>query len=303
MDKVSLDDEPAVNFKTATLEIAKDPEGSEGSSATKIDTEDSSKTAEQTSFPKDISYVPFKNVDVHTFFTDRKEVVERAIKDCHKFLKEISSDDIIGSWLLTEISIWDTEKERLVLLTTKYLYSMKYDFISLKILEYSQVPLINLDTVVIGELIYPSSSLTPRLNGLAEVMSYVINCAVRQEWSSLTTCSNLTQFEPRKRHMLGIRLMWNKGHPLSLSKKWNPFAKNIPWLTYASHPLFWHRGSEMDKAKFDVEAMHAAVLSLLPEECNMVTGSIIVENYCGIGALVHNRNALGFFKVRGKVSF
>ncbi|XP_047345671.1 tumor protein p63-regulated gene 1-like protein isoform X2 [Vespa velutina] len=267
MDKVSLDDEPAVNFKTATLEIAKDPEGSEGSSATKIDTEDSSKTAEQTSFPKDISYVPFKNVDVHTFFTDRKEVVERAIKDCHKFLKEISSDDIIGSWLLTEISIWDTEKERLVLLTTKYLYSMKYDFISLKILEYSQVPLINLDTVVIGELIYPSSSLTP------------------------------------KRHMLGIRLMWNKGHPLSLSKKWNPFAKNIPWLTYASHPLFWHRGSEMDKAKFDVEAMHAAVLSLLPEECNMVTGSIIVENYCGIGALVHNRNALGFFKVRGKVSF
>lgn len=30
MDKVSLDDEPAVNFKTATLEIAKDPEGSEG---------------------------------------------------------------------------------------------------------------------------------------------------------------------------------------------------------------------------------------------------------------------------------
>lgn len=36
--------------------------------------------------------------------------------------------------------------------------------------------------------------------------------------------------------------MWNKGHPLSLSKKWNPFAKNIPWLTYASHPLFWHRG-------------------------------------------------------------
>lgn len=59
------------------------------------------------------------------------------------------------------ISIWDTEKERLVLLTTKYLYSVKYDFISLKILEYSQVSLTNLDTVVIGELIYPSSSLAP----------------------------------------------------------------------------------------------------------------------------------------------
>ncbi|KAI4487712.1 hypothetical protein M0802_011902 [Mischocyttarus mexicanus] len=303
MDKVTLDDEPAVNFQTATLEIAKDAESIDGSTTAKLDTEDNSKTTEQVSSVKDISYAPFKNIDVHSFFTDRKEVVERAIKDCQEFLKEPNSNDIVGSWLLTEISLWDTEKERLVLLTSTYIYSIKYDFISLKILEYSKIPLANLDTVVIGELIYPTSSLAPRLNGLAEVMSYVINCAVRQECSSLTTYSNLTQFEPRKRHMLGTRLMWNKGHPLPLSKKWNPFAKNIPWLTYASHPLFWHKGSEMDKTKFDVEAMHAAILSLLPEECNMMTGPIIVENYCGIGALVHNKNALGFFKVRGKVSF
>lgn len=267
MDKVPLDDEPAVNFQTATLEIAKDPDSIDGSTTAKLDTEDSSKTTEQVPSIKDISYAPFKNVDVHSFFTDRKEVVERAINDCQEFLKDVSSNDIVGSWLLTEISLWDTEKERLVLLTSTYIYSVKYDFISLKILEYSKIPLANLDTIVIGELIYPTSSLAP------------------------------------KRHMLGTRLMWNKGRPLSLSKKWNPFAKNIPWLTYASHPLFWHKGSEMDKTKFDVEAMHAAILSLIPEECNMVTGPIIVENYCGIGALVHNKNALGFFKVRGKVSF
>ncbi|KAK2587799.1 hypothetical protein KPH14_003903 [Odynerus spinipes] len=301
MNKVYLDDEPAVNFKTATLELA-NPDGIEDAPAT-LDAESNHKSIEQIPSSKDISYAPFKNVDVHSFFTDRNEVVERAVKDCHEFIKEVSSDEVVGTWLLTEISLWDTEKERLVLLTTKCLYSVKYDFISLKILEYNQVPLANLDTVVIGELIYPSSSFAPRLNGLAEGMSYIINCAVRQEWSSLTTCSSFTQFESRRRHMLGIRLMWNKGHPLPLSKKWNPFAKNIPWLTYASHPLFWHKGSEMDKARFDVEAMHAAILSLLSEECNMITGAIIVENYCGIGALVHNKNALGFFKVRGKVSF
>ncbi|KAK2587800.1 hypothetical protein KPH14_003903 [Odynerus spinipes] len=265
MNKVYLDDEPAVNFKTATLELA-NPDGIEDAPAT-LDAESNHKSIEQIPSSKDISYAPFKNVDVHSFFTDRNEVVERAVKDCHEFIKEVSSDEVVGTWLLTEISLWDTEKERLVLLTTKCLYSVKYDFISLKILEYNQVPLANLDTVVIGELIYPSSSFAPR------------------------------------RHMLGIRLMWNKGHPLPLSKKWNPFAKNIPWLTYASHPLFWHKGSEMDKARFDVEAMHAAILSLLSEECNMITGAIIVENYCGIGALVHNKNALGFFKVRGKVSF
>lgn len=46
----------------------------------------------------------------------------------------------------------------------------------------------------------------------------------------------------RKRYMSGIRMMWNKGDPLPLTKKWNPFAKDIPWLTYTSHPLFWYKG-------------------------------------------------------------
>lgn len=45
--------------------------------------------------------------------------------------------------------------------------------------------------------------------------------------------------------MSGIRMMWNKGTPLSLIKKWNPFAKDIPWLTYASHPLFWYKGKSI----------------------------------------------------------
>lgn len=45
--------------------------------------------------------------------------------------------------------------------------------------------------------------------------------------------------------MVGLQLMWNKGKPLSIDKKWNPFARNIPWLTFASHPLFWHKGKWM----------------------------------------------------------
>jgi hypothetical protein len=42
--------------------------------------------------------------------------------------------------------------------------------------------------------------------------------------------------------MYGMRLMWNKGQPLSMDKKWNPFAKNIPWFTFTSHPLYFHSG-------------------------------------------------------------
>lgn len=104
--------------------------------------------------------------------------------------------------------------------------------------------------------------------------------------------------------MPGIRLLWNRGQPLPLIKKWNPFAKDIPWLTYASHPLFWYKaGTEIEKTRFDIEAFHTTLKSLLSHECNAVNMPIIIENYCGLGALVHNRNGLGFFKIRGKVSF
>lgn len=55
--------------------------------------------------------------------------------------------------------------------------------------------------------------------------------------------------------------------------------------------------------KFDVEGLHAALVSLLGDNCQIVANSIVLENYVGLGALLHNRNALGFFKIRGKVSF
>ncbi|XP_029168544.1 tumor protein p63-regulated gene 1-like protein isoform X2 [Nylanderia fulva] len=308
MEETCLD-EPAVNFERATLEIANvDP--------VKPAAESADDTSKRSSASKNVCNVPFRHIDVHTFFTDRNEVVERAINDCTENLIKENNDELVGSWLLTEISLWDTEKERLVLLSPRALYSVKYDFISLKILDFNRIPISLFDTIIAGDLIYPPTSLAPRLSGLAEGVSSIIHCAVRQEWSSVTGCSNLTQFEPRyhsshtqfeprKRHMPGIRLLWNRGQPLSLIKKWNPFAKDIPWLTYASHPLFWYKaGTEIEKTRFDIEAFHTTLKSLLTShECHVVNMPIIIENYCGLGALVHNRNGLGFFKIRGKVSF
>ncbi|XP_034190327.1 tumor protein p63-regulated gene 1-like protein isoform X1 [Osmia lignaria lignaria] len=312
MDETYFDEGPAGNFETATLEITKDLDGNEFSNSTSASTgidvekrnrENEGNISNQVPTSKDVSTIPFKHLDIHSFFTDRNEVVARAIKDCQDSLINEEEKDIAGSWLLTEISLWDIEKERLVVLTKKAIYSIKYDFISLKVLEYNRIPLSQLDTLVSGELVYPSSSLAPRLNGLAEGVSSIVNCAVRQEWSSVASCTGLAQFEPRKRNMAGVRLMWNKGNPLPLIKKWNPFAKDIPWLTYTSHPLFWYKGSEEEKLKFDVEGLRSTIKDLLPSECNIRSGLIIIENYIGVGALVHNRNALGFFKIRGKVSF
>lgn len=59
------------------------------------------------------------------------------------------------------ISLWDNEKERLVLLTTDELIIVKYDFIALKMLDSKRVPLNIIDTVINGDLVYPSGSIVP----------------------------------------------------------------------------------------------------------------------------------------------
>jgi len=41
----------------------------------------------------------------------------------------------------------------------------------------------------------------------------------------------------------GVRAMWNKGEPLSFTKRWNPFSNEVPLSTFTSHPLLWHKGA------------------------------------------------------------
>ena len=47
----------------------------------------------------------------------------------------------------------------------------------------------------------------------------------------------------------------------------------------------------------------AQTLNSATLHCNMEHKPIVLENYVGIGSVIHNRNALGFFKVRGRFSF
>ncbi|KAK0175673.1 hypothetical protein PV327_009405 [Microctonus hyperodae] len=298
LDHNQLDEAPTVNFDTATLRMAKDSDDPELRDES-YNQENSTNAATARS---NVPSIPFKNIDVHTFFSDRNEVVERAVKECHDILSTDQNDEIIGTWLLTEISLWDTEKERIVLLTKNAIYTIKYDFISLKILQFNRTPLTEIDTIAEGELEYPPKSAVPRLNGLAEGVSSMIHCAVRQQWSSIASRSDI-KFESRKRNMSGIRIMWSKGKPLSFDKKWNPFAKHIPWLTYTSHPLYWHKGINEERSRFDVNGLHSALVSIISETCMFVKHPLIIENYLGLGALLHNRTSLGFFKVRGKISF
>ncbi|XP_063989850.1 tumor protein p63-regulated gene 1-like protein [Diachasmimorpha longicaudata] len=298
-NQLDNDEGQMVNFDAATLRIAKENDDSDVKDA--YDRAPSSRDVPRSSAPN-VASIPFRHVDVHSFFSDRNEVVERAIKECQETLLTDQTDEIVGTWLLTEISLWDTEKERIVILTKNSILTVKYDFISLKVIAFHRIPLGDVDTVACGELEYPAASVAPRLNGFADGLSSVIQCAIRQQWSSIAGRTDI-HFEPRKRNMNGVRIMWNKGKPLSFEKKWNPFGKRIPWITFANHPLYWHKGSNEEISRFDVDALQSALTTTLSDSCSFVSQPLIVENYLGLGAIIHNRNSLGFFKVRGKVSF
>ncbi|XP_066996138.1 tumor protein p63-regulated gene 1-like protein [Anabrus simplex] len=264
--------------------------------------------------------------DAKDFFTYRDSIVETAVTECINSLISPETDgDFLGAWLITEISLWDNDKERLILLSAHSLTTVKYDFIALKQLEHRKIALEEIDTLIIGDLVYPTGSLVPRLSGLATgVVTVVKGCLLKplqERWTRnspidkdfCASSFDFNNFEPRSRNMRGLRALWNRGEDLPFSKKWNPFNKDIPFVTYTSHPLIWHKDVK-SKYMYDVEDFTRKLVSAVehaqetsasttPVHCRVEHKPIILHNYIGLSSIIHNRNSLGFFKVRGKFSF
>ncbi|XP_034248801.1 tumor protein p63-regulated gene 1-like protein isoform X1 [Thrips palmi] len=268
----------------------------------------------------DVAALPWSEDHIKNLFSSREGLVDQAVQDSiSAFVQPDLDGEVLGSWIMTEINIWDAEKERLVLLTNKSLLVIKFDFIALKPLEVRRTLLEQIDTLVVGDLAYPPASLVPRMNGLASGVSTIVKGCLLH-WSRPSelchTALDVSQFEPRPRNMQGLRVMWNNGEPITFSKKWNPFNNDIPYLTFASHPLLWHKESiqvEGRKVKelpfsYNVETLSESLMATM-EKLGKPTKSIIqhkpilLHNYLSLGSLIHNRNSLGFFKVRGRFSF
>jgi len=59
------------------------------------------------------------------------------------------------------IDHWDMEKERLVLLTTKSILIVNFDFIRSAVNEFHRILLSTVSRVQAGDLVYPPSSFMP----------------------------------------------------------------------------------------------------------------------------------------------
>ncbi|XP_028038273.1 tumor protein p63-regulated gene 1-like protein isoform X1 [Bombyx mandarina] len=277
-----------------------------------------SPTESQTVYPR--YDVPFNKENIKDFFTFRKGVVEAAIQECITILLFPEDGEYLGSWLLTEITLWDNEKERIVLLTSRLVMTIKYDFIAMKQLDFKKTYLDDLDTIVIGELVYPPSSLVPRINGLATGVSTVVKDCVIDRLCRRPSTEEVPEgirdsrlfdtkyFEPRERNLRGVRLMWNKGEPLPLKTVWNPFSQDVPFLTFASHPIYWHKdGGVEERATYDMETfaqkLQRAIEIMPSSSCCIHHSPIVIQSYVGLTSMLHNKTSMGFFKVRGKFSF
>ncbi|XP_059470694.1 tumor protein p63-regulated gene 1-like protein isoform X2 [Neocloeon triangulifer] len=266
-----LEEGPLERFKGATLQIKQDQTSRSPSTCGGLSPENKASKSKGTLCP-----MPVGELEAREYFSSRDSLVNSAIDECVRlFINPELDGDLLGAWLLTEISLWDTEKERLVFLTCHSLMIVKYDFITTRPLEHQKVSLSCVDTVVVGELIYPPGSMVP------------------------------------PRNVRGVRAMWNKGEPLPFTKRWNPFTNEVPLCTYTSHPLLWHKGNNEGNTRFDVESFAERLTFALDQTsvnngnppCKIDYQPIVLQNYVGIGSLIHNRNALGFFKSRGKFSF
>ncbi|KAI8500433.1 identical protein binding [Branchiostoma belcheri] len=187
-----------------------------------------------------------------------------------------------GAWLLTEIDHWDSEKERLVLLTDNCLLVVFFDFVASKIHSFKRIVLKNLTSVKIGPFEYPPNSLMPRRAGT------------------------------------GVQLYWSREEATAV-QKWNPFNRDIPYAIFSSHPLIErtlrdpdvYRVSTLEPLK--VETFHVALVqgsqavratqSPNSPALNVVEGPILIESYASLWSLIHNQSRLGFSRERGGVSF
>ncbi|XP_045473746.1 tumor protein p63-regulated gene 1-like protein isoform X1 [Harmonia axyridis] len=254
--------------------------------------------------------------DPCSYFTFREGVVDNAVKECREeFLDEDSDGPLLAYFLLTQINHWDTDKERLILLTPKTLVIAKYDFIALKRLGYKKLPLDLVEQLHIGDLVYPNGSLIPRLNGVTDGLTNFLENCLFSRWGNSESKPMNNFYQSRDRNMRGARLMWKQEKPATLGSKWNPFTDNVPFCTFTYHPLYFHKDGTVEPRRniFDLDTFVDKLCDVFvamqvkksdeKDYCAIYHKNIVLENYVGIGSLLHNRNALGFFKVRGKFSF
>ncbi|CAG9585079.1 unnamed protein product [Danaus chrysippus] len=80
---------------------------------------------------------------------------------------------------------------------------------------------------------------------------------------------------------------------------WNPFSQDVPFITFASHPIYWHKeGGLQERSTYDME-LFAQKLQRAVEAIGSACihhSPIVIQSYLGLTSLLHNKTSMGFLQ-------
>lgn len=183
----------------------------------------------------------------------------------------------VALWILTLIDHWNNEHERLIILTERNFYIIRYDFLHARVRDSRRIGLGQLTSVITGPLVFPSKSLMPI------------------------------------RSSPGVQMRWGDENEVKLTQKWNPLCRSLPYATLTHHPVYSKRDQlpprqcEVPGAGYEDPTNPVSVydvnnfLCALKEASSGMniqfgSGDIVIESYGNLGSVVFNQTSLGFTK-------
>ncbi|KAM9848499.1 tumor protein p63-regulated gene 1 protein [Aulostomus maculatus] len=210
------------------------------------------------------------------FFVLRPGTLNQAVKDVEAMVDEQEGGSVLSIWLMAEVDHWNNEKERLVVITDKFLLVFKYDFLMFHCDQIQKIPLNIVDRLCYGPFTFPKRSLLQREGE-------------------------------------GLRIFWDRLREPTFISRWNPFATDLPFITFTSHPVRTINESfsalcNMEKFREQLKdaAQKAHTIKPVPGKANgvlVLNQSIFIEVYVGLMSFLGNQNKLGYCMARGNIGF
>nr|XP_020465763.1 tumor protein p63-regulated gene 1-like protein [Monopterus albus]XP_020465764.1 tumor protein p63-regulated gene 1-like protein [Monopterus albus]XP_020465766.1 tumor protein p63-regulated gene 1-like protein [Monopterus albus] len=210
------------------------------------------------------------------FFVLRPGTLNQAIKDVEALVDQELDGSILGLWLMAEVDHWNNEKERLVIITDNSLLVFKYDFVMFSCDQMQRIPLNFVDRISHGTFSFPKYSLLQRAGE-------------------------------------GVRIFWDRQREPSFVSTWNPFATDLPFITFTYHPV--RNVSATLSALCDIQTFREQLkdaaqkvhsMKPVPGKANgvlVLNQQIPIEAYVGLMSFLGNQNKLGYCMARGNLGF
>ncbi|XP_010737839.3 tumor protein p63-regulated gene 1 protein [Larimichthys crocea] len=210
------------------------------------------------------------------FFVLRPGTLNQGIKDTEALVDKEIDGSIRSIWLMAEVDHWNNEKERIVFITDNSLMIFKYDFVMFNCDQVQRIPLNFVDRISHGTFSFPKRSLL-------------------------------------KREGDGVRIFWDRMREPTFTSRWNPFATDLPFITFTYHPVRNISATFLAlcdihnfREHLKVAAQKAHATKPVPGKANgvlVLKQDLHIDAYVGLMSFLGNQNRLGYCMARGNLGY